>query len=252
MSRVLSWVFLLSIGLCLLTNNVVHAEDVDDADAGDSDSDTYDGDDEEFDDDEDAVSSSDVTVNTMFPRFADKKFPLGKEVTLLVSFNNNGEKSFNVSHIVAHLHSPFDYNYYIQNFTSKNTPATVPANSQVSLEYTFKPDTQLEPLEFWLSAVVAYNRSDGRGFMHTLHNGTVELVEAAEATNQRLVMYLVALLGLGGLGFVYAKSQEGAKETQKEVAVTGISGGSWDDDVIYKPSSTQKKAGRKGAKKKAN
>lgn len=168
-----------------------------------------------------------------------KNFPLGKDVTLLVAFNNNGEKSFNISQIAAHLHSPFDYNYYIQNFTVKHASATVGPNSQVTLEYTFKPDPTLEPLEFHFSAYVNYNRSDGRTFMHTLHNATIDLYEPGSDSNTKLIMYAVGA-GLGVLAFVF--TQFGAAKEEKG-GVSESFGGSWEDDKIYKPSATSKRAG---------
>jgi hypothetical protein len=236
MSRLLTWLFLLSISLTFLTSNVR----ADDVDTPVEDSETYD--DEEFDDDEDAVSSSDITVKTLFPNHGDKKFGLGEDVTLLVAFNNNGDKTFNVSSIAGHLHSPFDYNYYIQNFTVKNAPAVVGPNSQVSLEYTFKPDKALEPLEFWLSAYVNYNRSDGRGFMHTLHNATVELVEPTAGSSQKLIMYVIVLAGLGVLGYVFLQANK--VKSQSSEASTASRGRDWDDD-IYKPAERAKRAGGK-------
>lgn len=247
----LYWLFILSVSLTLLTSHVVRADDDVDVDGSDAGADeTYD--DEDFDDDEDAVSSSDVTVKTYFPNFADgKKLPLGEEVTLLVAFNNNGEKAFNISEIQGHLHSPFDYNYYIQNFTAKNAAAHVAPNSQVSLEYTFTPDATLEALEFWFSAYVTYNRSDGRAFMHTLSNGTIELVESSAQTSGSLIMYIVVLGGLGGLGYIMTQSSAGSTKKVKKARTAQTqesieeNAASWDDE-IYKPSDKQKRAGRKG------
>jgi len=229
MSRLTNWLFLLSIGLTLLSSHTVSAEE--DAEY----------DDEEFDDDEDAISSSDVTVKSIYPAHPDKKnFPLGKDVTLLVAFNNNGEKSFNISQIAAHLHSPFDYNYYIQNFTVQHPSATVGPNSQVTLEYTFKPDPTLETLEYTFSAYVNYNRSDGRTFMHTLHNATIDLYEPGSDSNTKLIMYAVVLAGLGVLAFVFTQSKAAKEE---KGGVSESFGGNWEDDKIYKPSTTSKRAG---------
>ncbi len=49
----------------------------------------------------------------------DNKLPLGKEVTILVDFSNNGQDVFNVTRIGMFLHSPHDLSYFIQNFTQK-------------------------------------------------------------------------------------------------------------------------------------
>lgn len=253
MASRLTWLFLLSIVLTLLSNNFVRADDDDDVVADETVADeTYDDAEEEFDDDENAISSGDVTVTTIFPGNEGKKFTLGQPITLLALFSNNGEKTFNVSTIFAHLHSPFDYNYYIQNFTVKTAIAVVGPNSQVSLEYTFKPDITLEALEFGFSAVVAYNRTDGRLFRHTLFNSTIELVEA-ESGSSKLVMYVAVLGGLGALAFLFTKSKVGKKAIKKVEKATdsGASkAASWDEVEVYKPKSTAS-AARKGKSKKA-
>lgn len=40
---------------------------------------------------------------------------MGEKITMLVLFHNKGKAEFNITAIRAHLHSPFDYSYYIQN-----------------------------------------------------------------------------------------------------------------------------------------
>lgn len=252
MPRLLTWLLLFFVGLTFLSD-VVRADDdgeVGDDSAAGGDDETYD--DEDFDDDEDAVSSSDITVKTFLPKYADKKFPLGEDITLLVSFNNNGEKTFNVSSLAGHLHSPFDYNYYIQNFTVKSAATTVGPNSQATLEYTFRPDAILEPLEFWFSAYVKYNRTDGRNFMHTLHNSTIELIEAPTSTSATLIYYMAVLGGLGALAYVYTQANSSKSSSSSSSSFDSAStGGSWEDDITaYKPSDKAKRVGGKRNKAK--
>jgi hypothetical protein len=264
--RAVSWLFLLSVGLTLLSSNAfVKAEEEEDVevveDAADVAEETYD--DEAFDDDDDAISSSDIQVNILFPNHPTQKFPIGEEVTLLASFNNNGEKNFNISKISANLRSPFDYNYYIQNFTTKSASAVVGPNSQATLAYSFTPAKELEALEFWLSASVDYTREDGRQFTHTLVNGTVELIESSSNSASQLVMYVLVLAGLGGVGWLFTQGSAAGTITNSATTATKYSdevenAGSWDDTKIYRQSeksrratSKNRKAGGKSASKKA-
>jgi hypothetical protein len=52
-------------------------------------------------------------------------FQAGKIVTAWLSFNNLGSSSFNVTSIDACLQSPFDLDYYIQNFSERAVGFTV-------------------------------------------------------------------------------------------------------------------------------
>ena len=43
------------------------------------------------------------------------EFVIGKPISMLTSFVNRGDRSFNITRFGAHLHSPYDYSYFIQN-----------------------------------------------------------------------------------------------------------------------------------------
>jgi len=149
------------------------------------------------------VASPNAHTRVLFPDYPTKKIPVGKEVTVLVGFSNSGEKTFNITGIGAHLHSPFDFGYYIQNFTAYEVEGEVGPGEQLALEYTFKPDPSLEPLEFHLSGWILYNDSDNNMYRSTFTNGTIELVEATTDFDIRGVFtWFLAVAALGLIVYV--------------------------------------------------
>jgi translocon-associated protein subunit alpha len=149
------------------------------------------------------VASPNAHTRVLFPDYPTKKIPVGKEVSVLVGFSNSGDKTFNITAIGAHLHSPYDFSYYIQNFTAYEVEGVVAPGEQVSLEYTFKPDPSLEPLEFHLSGWIVYNDSENNMFRSTFVNGTIELTEAQSDFDIRGVFtWCLAVAALGLIVYV--------------------------------------------------
>jgi len=64
--------------------------------------------------------SADITTFIHFPESPDRKLPIGGEVHALIGIHNGGKNPFNVSYIGASLHSPFQLDYYIQNFSVRS------------------------------------------------------------------------------------------------------------------------------------
>jgi len=182
-------------------------------------------------------------------------------VTVLVGFSNSGDKAFNLTAIGAHLHSPFDFSYYIQNFTAYEVDGVVEPGAQVSLEYTFKPDPSLEPLEFHLSGWILYNDSDNNMFRSTFVNGTIELVEAQSDFDIRGVFtWFLAVAALGlivYIGFNVFATPEQKKSVAKRAGAAVDRGGvkklaSEDSgflDALYSPSNKQSAVGARKPKK---
>jgi len=206
------------------------------------------------------VASPNAHTRVLFPDFPTKKIPVGKEVTVLVGFSNSGEKTFNITAIGAHLHSPFDFGYYIQNFTAYEVEGTIGPGEQLSLEYTFKPDPSLEPLEFHLSGWVIYNDSDNNMFRSTFVNGTIELIEAQSDFDIRGVFtWFLAVAALGLMAYVAFNTL--ATPEQKKI-VAKRAGSSTERgpkkqasedagflDSLYTPSKSQGIVGKKSNKK---
>jgi len=195
--------------------------------------------------------SADVHTSYLLPSFADKKFPVGKPVTFLINFLNNGQEVLNISRVGAYLHSPFDFNYYIQNFTPADVRGgMVGPKSQMSLDYTFVSDPTLEPLEMWMSGFVEY-QADGSDTVYrsTFLNETVTLVNTGSSVDFTIILSTLVLLGGFGVG-VYAlmnSTKKGTKAKKKFAskpqlteADKAANAASW-DMPIHKPSDRVRK-----------
>jgi len=235
-------------------------EDVEVTDEGDD----ADGEDDDGDDVDDSdlpstlMAHPDVHTHFIFPQFTEKRFVVGEKVTALISFANRGQKIFNITAVGAHLHSPFDFSYYIQNFTAREVDATVHPGHEQSIEYVFVPDKSLEPLEFWLSAWVQYNDSNDRVFRTTYTNGTIELVEKPSEFNPREFFTWVVTLAVIGVVvyFVFVQpNQSSGSRSSSRAAQKGIERGTRgaEDDGgwgnAYVPKTTAARVSKKKDKK---
>jgi len=213
---------LLAVGACFLGNVVLAAEEeevevIDEEQAQPPvTADAYDGDDPVDD------VSADVTTTYLFPSLVEKKFPVGKPVTVLINFINNGQEVLNITRVAAFLHSPFDLNYFIQNFSgSEVRGGMVGPKSQMSLDYQFMPDANLEPLEFWMSGVVDY-QADGsdKVYQSTFLNETVTLVNQGSAGELTIILSTFVLFGAFAVGIytLMNSTKKGAKAKKRFTA----------------------------------
>jgi len=131
---------------------------------------------------------------------------------MLLGVHNGGKAPFNISYVYAHLHSPFDFSYYIQNFTVRAYHTVVNPGEQVTIDYVFMPDKSLEPLDFWLSAHVIYNETEAQD-MHltTFFNGTIELTEKPTDFNFRRIFTMLLFVAIAGFAaqFFFQRSNLG-------------------------------------------
>jgi len=198
---------------------------------------------------------SHVETIVFFPEYTtDKRFLIGESVTVLVGFANKADDSFNITAMGAQFHSPYDLSYYIQNFTRKYLSVTAEPNQQITLEYKFTPDKNLEPLSFWLSGWVEYNGTDGV-YRSTFINTTVEVIEKPGDADTRRFFTVVFLLAVGGLVayfFVFAggapfprsKRLSRASASSDEQGTRQSAAASSDWGKIYKPKPVVQKAKR--------
>jgi hypothetical protein len=258
--RVLRWLFLLFVVAVFLNlhSTAWADDDVDDIDVDDVEDlkDDAKDDDYEYEEDDGVLRPHhDVRATVHFPDFPDRKFDLGARVNALIGFNNKGNHPFNVTAIGAFFHSPYDYSYYIQNFSYRDVGVILQGHWQVTFEYVFAPDKGLEPVEYWLSGWIDYNSSEGREYRSTWYNGTVTLVEKNAEFDIRKTfsyLFLLALLGLL-IYFVvnYATLTGGKKKkerrpyTERSAAPKETTDADW--GTIYKPAAQSRRVGSKKA-----
>ena len=58
------------------------------------------------------------------------RFQAGNEVVALIGMHNSGDKTFNVSFVGAHLHSPYDQSFFVQNMTGECTATAATTNAR--------------------------------------------------------------------------------------------------------------------------
>jgi len=219
------------------------------------------GDDDEYEDVEDVEESvsvlqpsPDALTSVLFTNFPDRRFVQGDIVTILIGFHNNGQKTFNITHVGASLRSPFDYSYIIQNLTSSEVGLIVESGREVSIEYKFRADTSLEPLEFWLSGWILYNNSDHQIFTSAFYNATIEFVEKPNNFDARQVFSYFLMAAVGGLVvYIFFQFSSGGKKSKRSGRSSARqqqeSNSSWDTE-IYTPKERAKKAGNSQKRKK--
>ena len=201
-----------------------------------------------------------VSTYIHFPDYpTHHRFTQGEDVVALIGVSNRSPSTyFNVSYIGAQLHSPFDFSYYIQNFTVRETESIVGPGQETTVEYRFRPDPQLEPIEFTLSVWAIYNSSEGRMYQSTAFNDTVELVEKKEPwTVASALNYALVLAGLGMMGYVgysLTQGQTGKKKKRvKRVEGEAVVPAKW-ETTAYQPAAkarvVRKPSSKKGSKKK--
>jgi hypothetical protein len=83
-------------------------------------------------------SASDIETSFYYPKYSLNKMPIGEIVTILCHFSNDNEIPFNVTAIMGSLNSPFDFNFYIQNYTYKPLGIIVQPGTEVTFEYQFQ------------------------------------------------------------------------------------------------------------------
>ena len=189
------------------------------------------------------------------------RFTQGEDVVALIGVSNRSPSTyFNVSYIGAQLHSPFDFSYYIQNFTVRETESIVGPGQETTVEYRFRPDPSLEPIEFQLSVWAIYNSSEGRMYQSTAFNDTVELVEKREPwTVASAINYALVLAGLGVMGYVGWNLTQGTggkkKKRVKRTEGDAVAPAKW-ETTAYQPAAkarvVRKPGSKKGSKKKSS
>jgi hypothetical protein len=257
MSKLSSFVFLfLIIGALFITFPSVHCQDEsEDVDVSDPDI-SNDSSDEDIStqDPSEEVSyvwgpHADVQAAVYFVDSPiDKKFVAGEEITVLIGLTNSGDKEFNVSYAWASLHSPFQFEYFIQNFTGNFANALLPPHSETTVQYKFKPDINLEPLDFLLSGSIMYNDTNDRTpYRHIWFNSTITLSEGSQSLDiSTFFTYVFFFTVVGGIVYVYFTLNPPRK--RRSTNENGTRSGTpteWNAEQVYKPLSKSRVFGAK-------
>jgi len=208
-------------------------------------------DDDDFDE---LTASGDVLTFSLLPDYPDKRMITGEKVVVLANFVNKGDSSFNLTEVGAYFHSPYDFNYYMHNFTVKSllSDDVVEPHTQFSVEYTFTPEVNLidGSLDFTMSAFIDYNSTgeEIEQFRSVVFNSTITIIEAASTVDiRRFYTGFLVLAGIGlliyiGVG-VFNKTKKNETKFERGTSMENVDD-SWEFKK-YEPRKLSSKRGRK-------
>merc|ERR1711907_389561 len=205
---------------------------------------------EEYEDEEEEELSM-TEASVFFLDYTDQQFTVGEPVTALVSFSNRAGALINVTAVGAHLHSVYDYSYYIANFTVQEVNTPLPNGGELTLEYHIPPLT-LEPIDFWLSGWVEFRAEDGLKYREAFYNSTVTLVNPPlEFDSGQAFIYLVAIGIVGSCVYFFVGVPAAGKTrapTPKDAPVSKAGEDDWGDIQVHEQAavSRRKRSKRKG------
>jgi|EP00670_Eutreptiella_braarudii_P007419 hypothetical protein len=158
-----------------------------------------------------------VSAVTIFPEFADRRFPSGVTVEALIGFQNNNENAFHVEYIRGSLIIPtsqFTYQY-LQNFSGAMYNTTVGSGDEASLLYRFMADPSIGPSEYGLVIELYYSNDDNETYLATVYNGTVVVTDSEAPLDAKFLFAGTIILGLAGAGafYVYGKVNKTGKKS---------------------------------------
>jgi len=144
------------------------------------------------------LPSPEVLAAGLFPNEdpASPRFAIGEPVDAVVGLVNNGQEAINVTMIMGSLNSPFDFNYFIQNFSGYNYNTIVQEGEEFSFHYRFQTAINLDPVDYQVALTVFYENEDEL-FSHTFFNASVNFYEEGA-----LVDFPKLFKGIGGFAAV--------------------------------------------------
>jgi len=179
-------------------------------------------------------ASPDVMCFGVLPKYLDDRLPIGETIDALVGIVNEGQEPINVTAITGSLNSPYDFNYYLQNFTESKLNVIILEDEEMNFRYQFKPIETIDLDVEYKIALTAFYENDEELFSFTFYNGTVVFYEAESAsTTQMLVYGGAAVAALAGAFYLL----NGGKSV-------GGRGGEAADDSAWVAGLDEKGAGR--------
>lgn len=141
-------------------------------------------------------SSPDVICSGVFPNNPGNRLPLSDVVDAMVGLVNEGQEPINVTRVMGSLNSPFDFNYYIQNFTEQQFNTIIHEDEEYTFRYRFRPIDTLDPVEYHIALTVFYE-NDEELFSHTFFNDTVTFYEPKSMFDSGNILKLLLGCAIG-------------------------------------------------------
>lgn len=201
-----------------------------------------------------------ITTGFYFPEHANKKFPAGDKIKVVLGLHNDATEVYNVTAIMGSLNIPMEFSGYVQNFTQQFYLQRLSPGQQTTVEYTFRPDPSLPAREFVVALTLFYQNSKGAFLSTTFFNQTVDIVEKKKFVDADFIMMYITLAGLlaiAGYGlYLYLLSLGFLKKQKVRTKVSSVSHVSehpeeWIEGTAYSQFKAQKdkKKAAEGRKK---
>jgi len=160
--------------------------------------------------------------------------PAGRPAKILIGFQNSGNSAFVVQQLDGSFRYPQDFSYSIQNFTSAQFNKQIEAGQEATFEYNFIPSETFSSRQFGFTLLMRYKNTDGKMFMNSVFNSTINVVEPDEGLDgETFLLYiflaaLVVLIGIGAQQFAATKFGvgKGSASSAKSAAKSLLAGGS--------------------------
>jgi len=158
-------------------------------------------------------------TQVLFVQPESSDLPAGRLARLLVGFRNNGSVPFLVETIEGSFRYPQDFSYVIQNFSTFEFNKVVESEREATFDYYLTPSEVFSSRQFGLTINLRYKNADGKAFVSTVFNETINVVDPDEGLDGEtffLYVFLAALLVLlffGAYQFlsVFKKKGRGSK-----------------------------------------
>ena len=130
---------------------------------------------------------------------------------VMVGLVNEGQEPINVTNIAGSLNSPYDFNYYMQNFTQVPYNAIIHEDEELTLRYQFKPMSTLDLNVEYTIALTAFYENDEELFSETFFNGTVTFYESGSTMGtQEKIVYVGCIVAIVGFLFSFLTGKKGS------------------------------------------
>jgi len=177
-----------------------------------------------------------VELFSIFPGNSEN-FPAGKVHQFLTLFHNGASEYMNVTYIEAQLVLPQDHGVFVQNFTKQPFFINVPPGAEVTIDYFWRADPNIEPMKLVFLATIYYRTTYANSaFSAILHNKTIQISEPEEdiyaGESMFLYFLIIGTIGVGGyLYYMKSISDKKQKPTKSTTTTTeSVSGTSEIDD----------------------
>lgn len=150
--------------------------------------------------DTEQVTKSDIKTVILFTNPSIRTTPMeliaDKPVELLIGFFNEAvNDDFIVEMIEASFRYPLDYNYVIQNLTNNVLHVSVPANTNFTFDYRFKPLEGFIGRQLGLVINLYYRNSVESQFIKTVFNETIKITENEDEFNREMFSLYLLMAG---------------------------------------------------------